>query len=76
MGKINIVRCIFYSKSRAANSDILWNPWVLQLKANRVLDILGKKSLFITHSSGSYSKGKKFLYRFNYSNPLVSKCIS
>lgn len=76
MGKINIVSCILYSKSGAANSNILWNPGVLQLKANRVLDKLGKSSLFITQSSGSHSKGRTFLYRFNYSNPLISKCVS
>lgn len=58
MRKINIGSCILYSKSEAANSDICWNPRVLQLKANRILDILGKTSLFITQSSGSHSKGK------------------
>lgn len=76
MRKINLVSCILYSKSEAANSDICWNPRVLQLKANRILDILGKTSLPITQSSGSHSKGKKFLYRFYYCNPLISKCIS
>lgn len=76
MRKINIGSCILYSKSEAANSDICWNPRVLQLKANRILYILGKTSLFITQSSGSHSKGKKSLCRFNYSNPQISKCIS
>lgn len=76
MRKINIGSCILYSKSEAANSDICWNPRVLQLKANRILDILEKTSLFITQSSGSHSKGKKSLCRFNYSNPRISKCIS
>lgn len=78
MRKINTVSCILYSKSEAANSDICWNPQVSQLKVNRILDILGKRSLFITQSSGSHSKGKKFLCRFNYRNPFIlmySKCI-
>lgn len=77
MRKINIVSCILYSKSEAANSDICWNPQVSQLKVKRILDILGKRSLFITQPSGSHSKGKKkFLYRFNFRNPLISKCIT
>lgn len=78
MRKINTVSCILYSKSEAANSDICWNAQVSQLKVNRILDILGKRSLFITQSSGSHSKGKKFLCRFNYRNPFIlmySKCI-